>query len=88
MASLKFKDKNGNWQKVGFGSAEATTAAKVSISPTSSNVLGMPSGSTVDAALQKLGTTKAPAYTYGTEDVVEGSASPYEDGHVHFIYEP
>lgn len=30
----------------------------------------------------------APAYTYGTEDIEEGSASPYENGHLHFIYEP
>ena len=30
----------------------------------------------------------APAYTYGTDDIAEGSASPYEEGHLHFIYEP
>lgn len=30
----------------------------------------------------------APMYTYGTEDIEEGSASPYENGHIHFIYEP
>ena len=29
----------------------------------------------------------APAYTYGAEDIEEGSASEYEDGHIHFIYE-
>lgn len=29
----------------------------------------------------------APAYTYGTEDVQAGSASPYENGHLHFVIE-
>lgn len=28
------------------------------------------------------------AYTYGADDIEEGSASPYEEGHLHFIYEP
>lgn len=30
---------------------------------------------------------KAPAYTYGTEDIEAGSASPYETGHLHFVIE-
>lgn len=34
----------------------------------------------------KLG-TKAPAYTYGTTDVQAGSASPYANGTLHFVYE-
>ena len=29
----------------------------------------------------------SPAYTYGTEDIEAGSASPYETGHLHFVYE-
>lgn len=29
----------------------------------------------------------APAYSYGTEDIEAGSASPYPTGHLHFIYE-
>lgn len=29
----------------------------------------------------------AAAYTYGTEDIEAGSASPYETGHLHFVYE-
>ena len=49
-------------------------------------------GSPVDAYTKvetdTLLNTKAPAYTYGTEDIEEGSASPYENGHIHFIYEP
>lgn len=31
---------------------------------------------------------KAPAYTYGTEEIEAGTASPYETGTIHFIYEP
>lgn len=30
----------------------------------------------------------APTYTYGIEDIEEGTASPYPEGHLHFIYEP
>lgn len=30
----------------------------------------------------------APEYTHGTEDIAEGSASPYKNGHLHFIFEP
>ena len=30
----------------------------------------------------------APAYTYGTEDIEAGTASPYPTGTLHFIYEP
>ena len=29
----------------------------------------------------------APAYTYGTTDIQAGSASPYADGTIHFVYE-
>lgn len=29
----------------------------------------------------------APMYTYGTEDIEAGSASPYETGHLHFVIE-
>lgn len=30
----------------------------------------------------------APAYTYGTADIEAGTASPYPEGTLHFIYEP
>ena len=89
MASMKYKDPTtGKWVKVGLGSVEKISADKVPVSTNTSNPLGLPSGASVDAALQKLTVLKAPAYTYGTEEITEGSASPYEEGHVHFVYEP
>jgi cell fate (sporulation/competence/biofilm development) regulator YmcA (YheA/YmcA/DUF963 family) len=30
----------------------------------------------------------APAYTYGTEDIEAGTASPHPNGTLHFVYEP
>lgn len=30
----------------------------------------------------------APAYTYGTEDIEAGTASPHPTGTLHFVYEP
>ena len=31
--------------------------------------------------------SKAPAYTYGTDDISAGSTSPYATGTLHFVYE-
>ncbi len=42
--------------------------------------------STADAA-QAAANSKAPAYTYGTDDVEAGSASPHATGTLHFVYE-
>lgn len=42
---------------------------------------------TAATAAQNTANSKAPMYTYGTEDIQAGSASPYEDGHLHFVYE-
>lgn len=41
---------------------------------------------TPDKALKKLQASKAPAYTYGTEDIEAGSASSHPNGTLHFVY--
>lgn len=43
---------------------------------------------TPDKAFKKLQASKAPSYTYGTEDIEAGTASPHPTGTLHFIYEP
>lgn len=41
---------------------------------------------TPNNALKKLHEGKAPAYTYGTEDIEAGNASPHPNGTLHFVY--
>ena len=38
-------------------------------------------------AAQETANSKAPAYTYGTEDIEAGSASTEPNGTLHFVYE-
>lgn len=40
------------------------------------------------AEAKKEAEAKAPAYTYGTEDIEAGTASPHPTGTLHFVYEP
>ena len=75
MSVLKYKDpETGEVKKVGTSNDPILKAHM--------NNKNNPHGVT----RQQIGA--APAYTYGTEDIAEGSASPYENGHLHFIYEP
>lgn len=86
MASLKYKDENGVWHKVNAGSSyDADLAAHINNKNNPHGITAKQVGAyTKDESNVKF----APAYTYGTEDIEEGSASPYENGHIHFIYEP
>jgi hypothetical protein len=85
MASLKYRDENGVWHKVGLGSTEIT-ADKVKVTDDTATALGLETGASVDTAIAKVGTDKAPAYTYGTDDLTAGT-SPLETGKLHFVYE-
>ena len=84
MSVLKYKDPvTGEVKKVGSPSVATYTKAEVDTKlNTHTGNKNNPHGVT----REQIGA--APAYTYGTEDIEEGSASPYENGHIHFIYEP
>lgn len=88
MASLKYKDENGVWQKVstGGGSSSIPSADKIPVTNTTANKLSLPSGASVDVSLQKLDTVKAPMYTYGMEDL-EAGVTALDTGKLHFVYE-
>lgn len=59
-------------------SSEAVTAAQQTANEAKSAA----------AAAQQTANGKAPAYTYGTEDIEAGTASPHPTGTLHFVYEP
>lgn len=87
MASLKYKDpQTGEWKTINkSGSYDANLAVHINNRTNPHKVTASQIGAyTKDEANAKF----APTYTYGTEDIEEGSESSYENGHIHFIYEP
>lgn len=67
-----FKSRTDNPHKVTAAQVGASTPAELTA---------------IQKNLQTQINAKAPAYTYGTEDITAGSASPYETGHLHFVIE-
>lgn len=76
MASLKYKDPTtGEWKKVKI--SESYVAILID------HINDKTNPHKVTAS--QIG---APTYSYGTTDIKEGSLSSYENGHIHFVYEP
>ena len=66
----------------GSGGTGAKTADKVAYNNTNSGM----SADNVQDAIDELNVEKAPAYTYGTEDLTAGT-SPLETGKLYFVHE-
>lgn len=73
------------------GAGDSNNYGHVKLSDSVSSTSGASAGIAATPAAVKrvydIANGKAPAYTYGTADVEAGSASPYENGTLHFVYE-
>lgn len=88
MASLKYKDpETGKWKKVSAGGG-ASYDAKLSAHVNNKNNPHNVTAKQIDVYTKnEIDMKLASIYTYGTEDIEEGSVSPYENGHIHFVIE-
>ena len=67
--------------------ADIRNLASTAQNTANSAVTAAENAQTIAANAQEAANSKAPMYTYGTEDIEAGSASPYETGHLHFVIE-
>ena len=88
---LKYKDPTTKkWVVVAGGESEEEPVdaytKEESLSRSTKTSLGLSNSATPDDAIRTLQQTKAPMYSYGTNDLQAG-VSALESGKLHFIYE-